>query len=584
MLKYSFGRLPRSLLLSRAPLAPCARSTQFPPRQLVTLASRPPLIRAPPALPLLRSNAPHPFRVPGSRIRPQPACVRTVSCSASASTSGPGHNPAAMGSSSDPEPGSGGAPREKEAVAASPRTRAKRGDTEAAGKKPGAGAAKKGARSRAEVAAEGEGAGAAAGAEEEGAPPAAKKARTSRQTKAKAASAAPAAGGEAGEQQPQGGADAAAAAAEAAPAAKAKPQARGKKGQQAEPLPQYTAALRKPPPPAGAPVVKLLSWNVAGLRGLLKKQPDALSQLVAREGADVVCLQEHKLQGGHTDDMETALGLKGWSHYWACSTTKLGYSGVSIHTRQPPLSVTVGFGGRPAPGSPAAAAARASATAAAEAGAEEPDPEHEGEGRVLTAELPQAYVVSVYVPNSGEGLKRLDYRVGRWDGALAAYVRSLEARGKPVIVTGDLNCAHQEIDIHAPKTNLRSAGFTVEERESFGRLLLGEVGLVDTFRRLFPNTVGYTYFTRRFNCREKNKGWRLDYFLTSASLMPWEAGAGGEKGAAEAGSEGAQAAAPAPVPPPATQWRVYDSWILQDVYGSDHLPLGLTLVAEEEGQ
>ncbi|GIL73256.1 hypothetical protein Vretimale_4856 [Volvox reticuliferus] len=334
-----------------------------------------------------------------------------------------------------------------------------------------------------------------------------------------------------------------------------KPKAKAKRGQKVEPLPQYTAALRKPPPPEGGPVLKILSWNVAGLRALLKKQPDAISSLVEREGVEVVCLQEHKLQDSHTAEVAGTMGLKGWYHHWACSTGKLGYSGVSVHTRTKPLSVVVGLG--------------------ACAGSLEPDPEHELEGRVVTVELPSAHVVSVYVPNSGEGLKRLDYRINRWDGAFAKYIKGLEARGKPVIVTGDLNCAHHEIDIHAPKTNLRSAGFTVEERESFGRLLLGEVGLVDTFRALFPGTVAYTYFTRRFNCRAQNKGWRLDYFLTSGALMPSASTAAAGEAVSHADTaDGAEAAPPIL----STSWRVYDSWILQDVYGSDHLPLGLTLI------
>ncbi|GLI69142.1 hypothetical protein VaNZ11_013699 [Volvox africanus] len=339
-----------------------------------------------------------------------------------------------------------------------------------------------------------------------------------------------------------------------------KPKAKAKRGQKAEPLSQYSVALRKPHPPEGSSVLKILSWNVAGLRALLKKQPDAISSLVEREGVEVVCLQEHKLQDNHTVEVADMMGLKGWHHHWACSMGKLGYSGVSVHTRTKPLSVVVGLG-------PCAGCSL------------EADPEHELEGRVVTVELRSVFVVSVYVPNSGEGLKRLDYRINRWDGAFAKYIKGLEARGKPVIVTGDLNCAHHEIDIHAPKTNLRSAGFTVEERESFGRLLLGEVGLVDTFRVLFPGTVAYTYFTRRFNCRAQNKGWRLDYFLTSGALMPSAtAAAAGEEAVDDADTKEKEKAAP----PTPTPWRVYDSWILQDVYGSDHLPLGLTLIQAAE--
>ncbi|KAG2442710.1 hypothetical protein HXX76_002793 [Chlamydomonas incerta] len=380
-------------------------------------------------------------------------------------------------------------------------------------------------------------------AEEEAAPKrAAKRAKTGAKTKADKA------GGE-DEEKPKPArksrAKPAAKEAEGDAGAEAKPKAKrgAKQPAAAANLVQYTAALRKPAPPAGSPTLNILSWNVAGLRALLKKTPDAVSSLVAREGAEAMCLQEHKLQADNQKEVEALLGLQGWHHAWAFSTAKLGYSGVSVHTRSPPLSVMVGLGH----GGP---------------GAADPDPEHEGEGRVVTVELEGLFLVNVYVPNSGEGLKRLDYRVGRWDGAFAAFLRGLQARGKPVVVTGDLNCAHKEIDIHSPKTNLRSAGFTVEERESFGRLLLGEAGLADTFRRLYPDTVAYTYFTRRFNCREKNKGWRLDYFLTSESMMPPEAQQEANEG------EGLKAGA----------WAVYDTWIMQDVYGSDHLPLGLTCV------
>ena len=182
--------------------------------------------------------------------------------------------------------------------------------------------------------------------------------------------------------------------------------------------------------------------------------------------------------------------------------------------RQPPLSVVSGMGG------------------------EEPD----GEGRVLTAEFEKMFLVNVYVPNSGEGLKRLDYRVNQWDVKFSEYLKSLEARGKPVVLTGDLNCAAQEIDIHSPKTNLRSAGFTQEERESFAQRFVGN-GFIDCFRRQHPDVVGYTYWGYRFNLRAKNKGWRLDYFLASEAL----------------------------------ESSLYDCYHLPDVMGSDHCPLGLVL-------
>ncbi|KAG2450155.1 hypothetical protein HYH02_000257 [Chlamydomonas schloesseri] len=466
-----------------------------------------------------------------------------------------------------------------EPAAASPKGRGRKAQAGAAGegaaaagkKSPAKGRGKKAAAAAAAAAAEedleSEGAaasreGSEAEEEEEAAPKRApKRAKTSAKTKVEKP------GGEGEEDKPKP-----ARKSRAKPAAKegdtdaagaeAKPKAKrgGKTQQPAANLVHYTAAMRKPPPPAaaagsggggGSPPLNILSWNVAGLRALLKKTPDAVSSLVAREGAQVVCLQEHKLQAGNQQEVEGLLGLKGWHHAWAFSTAKLGYSGVSVHTAQPPLSVVVGLGH-------------------GGAGAPDPDPEHEGEGRVVTVELEGVFVVNVYVPNSGEGLKRLDYRVGRWDGAFAAFLRGLQARGKPVVVTGDLNCAHKEIDIHAPKTNLKSAGFTPEERESFGRLLLGEAGLADTFRRLYPDTVAYTYFTRRFNCREKNKGWRLDYFLTSESMMPPEA----QEGSTAAQEEAAGAAKAEP----ASAWTVYDTWIMQDVYGSDHLPLGLTCV------
>lgn len=265
-------------------------------------------------------------------------------------------------------------------------------------------------------------------------------------------------------------------------------------------------------------VRKIVSWNVAGLRAFLKKAQDDLGTLVAEEGAiDVFCIQEHKLQEGkHCEDAAEAL-LKffpGYSIYWNCSTVKKGYSGTAILSREKPLQVTYGLG----------------------------MDEHDGEGRVVTAEYESFYVVNVYVPNAGEGLKRLDYRVGEWDVALSSYVKGLEKKGKSVILTGDMNCAAEEIDIHSPKTNLRSAGFTIEERTSFAEKYL-QNGMKDAFRTLHPGIVGYTYWGYRFNLRAKNKGWRLDYFLVSESLFD----------------------------------SVHDCYHLPDLMGSDHAPLGLTV-------
>lgn len=262
---------------------------------------------------------------------------------------------------------------------------------------------------------------------------------------------------------------------------------------------------------------KIVSWNVAGLRAFLKKAQD-LGRLVAEEGAiDVFCIQEHKLQEGkHCEDATSALleYFPGYSMYWNCSTVKKGYSGTAILSKQKPLSVTYGLG----------------------------IDEHDGEGRVVTAEYDSFYVVNVYVPNSGDGLKRLGYRVGEWDVALSAYIKGLEKKGKAVILTGDMNCAAEEIDIHSPKTNLRSAGFTIEERTSFAEKYL-QNGLKDAFRTLHPGVIGYTYWGYRFNLRAKNKGWRLDYFLVSESLFD----------------------------------AVHDCYHLPDLMGSDHAPLGLTV-------
>ncbi|KDD77043.1 hypothetical protein H632_c33p2 [Helicosporidium sp. ATCC 50920] len=279
-------------------------------------------------------------------------------------------------------------------------------------------------------------------------------------------------------------------------------------------LPVYDPSMRAAPLPPSPRAPKVLCWNVAGLRGMLSKNAAAVSALVEREAADVVALQEIKLQESHCDEARKQLGLPDWSVTWNCSRERKGYSGVAILSRQAPLSVACGMG-----------------TAV-----------HDGEGRLVTAEFDRYYVVAVYVPNSGAGLKRLEYRVREWDAAFAAYLEGLQ-KNKPVIVVGDLNCAHREIDIHAPKTNLKSAGFTPRERESFERLFLSELRLKDGFREIHPGVVGYTYWGHRFNLRAQNKGWRLDYVLVSDAL--WS--------------------------------KVHDVFHLSDVQGSDHCPLGIQL-------
>ena len=227
-------------------------------------------------------------------------------------------------------------------------------------------------------------------------------------------------------------------------------------------------------------VMKLISWNVNGLRAALNK---GFNDIFSDIDADFFCLQETKLQEGQTD-----FAPDGYSSYWNYAEKK-GYSGVAIFSRHTPLSVTKGIG----------------------------IPGHDNEGRVLTLEFAQFYLVTVYTPNSQDGLRRLDYR-GEWDEAFRAYVMSLD-KAKPVIICGDLNVAHKEIDLKNPKTNRKNPGFTDAERNAFTRLL--DSGFVDTFRHFFPDTAdAYTWWSYRFRAREKNAGWRIDYFLISSRLLP----------------------------------------------------------------
>ena len=226
--------------------------------------------------------------------------------------------------------------------------------------------------------------------------------------------------------------------------------------------------------------MKFISWNVNGLRAALNK---GFNDIFSDIDADFFCLQETKLQEGQTD-----FAPDGYSSYWNYAEKK-GYSGVAIFSRHTPLSVTKGIG----------------------------IPGHDNEGRVLTLEFAQFYLVTVYTPNSLDGLRRLDYR-GEWDEAFRAYVMSLD-KAKPVIICGDLNVAHKEIDLKNPKTNRKNPGFTDAERNAFTRLL--DSGFVDTFRHFFPDTAdAYTWWSYRFRAREKNAGWRIDYFLISSRLLP----------------------------------------------------------------
>ena len=249
--------------------------------------------------------------------------------------------------------------------------------------------------------------------------------------------------------------------------------------------------------------MKLISWNVNGLRAAMGK---GFMDTFAQMDADAFCLNETKLQPGQIE-----LDLPGYHQYWN-SAEKKGYSGVAVFTRQEPLSVRYGIG----------------------------VDEFDHEGRVLTLEMPQFYLVSCYTPNSQDGLKRLEYRM-RWEDAFLSYLKSLE-REKPVVLCGDLNVAHQEIDIKNPKSNRMNAGFTDQEREKMTRLL--NAGFVDTFRALHPDETGaYSWWSYRFHARENNAGWRIDYFIVSESLRE----------------------------------HVREAAIHPEIFGSDHCPVELVL-------
>ena len=224
--------------------------------------------------------------------------------------------------------------------------------------------------------------------------------------------------------------------------------------------------------------MKLISWNVNGIRACCEK---GFRESFAALDADMFCLQETKMQAGQLD-----LAFDGYESYWNYAEKK-GYSGTAIFTRKHPLNVTYGLGIE----------------------------EHDHEGRVITLEFENFFLVTVYTPNSKDELKRLDYRMV-WEDAFREHLLKLDAQ-KPVLVCGDLNVAHQEIDLKNPKTNRRNAGFTDEEREKFGILL--QSGFVDTFRHFYPDLEGaYSWWSYRFKAREKNAGWRIDYFLASARL------------------------------------------------------------------
>ena len=248
--------------------------------------------------------------------------------------------------------------------------------------------------------------------------------------------------------------------------------------------------------------MKFISWNVNGLRACMKKDFD---QTFRDLDADFFCIQESKLSEGQIEYCP-----EGWTEYWNYAEKK-GYSGTAIWAKEPALSVTYGIGVE----------------------------EHDHEGRVITLEYENFYLVTVYTPNSQDGLKRLDYRM-TWEDAFRAYLLKLDA-SKPVIVCGDLNVAHAEIDLKNPKTNRKNAGFTDEERAKFTELLAA--GFTDTFRYLHPDTVEYSWWSYRFHAREKNAGWRIDYFLTSERIKE----------------------------------KIGQAVIHQEIFGSDHCPVELEI-------
>ena len=224
--------------------------------------------------------------------------------------------------------------------------------------------------------------------------------------------------------------------------------------------------------------MKFISWNVNGIRAVLGKN---FLEIFSELDADISCLQETKVQAGQVE-----LELDGYHQFWNYAEKK-GYSGVAVFTKKKPLDVRFGIG----------------------------IPEHDTEGRVITLEFENFYFITVYTPNSQDELKRLDYRM-EWEDAFRDYVKSLDSK-KPVVFCGDLNVAHKEIDLKNPKANTKNPGFTVQEREKMD-LMLG-AGFVDTFRHFYPDLAeAYSWWSYRFKARERNSGWRIDYFITSERI------------------------------------------------------------------
>ena len=249
--------------------------------------------------------------------------------------------------------------------------------------------------------------------------------------------------------------------------------------------------------------MRFISWNVNGLRACVGK---GFEESFSKLDADFFCLQETKMQADQLD-----LQFLGYESFWNFADKK-GYSGTAIYTRQKPIQVTYGIG----------------------------IDEHDHEGRVITMEMEDFYLITCYTPNSQDGLRRLDYRM-KWEDDFMDYLKRLDAV-KPIILCGDLNVAHEEIDLKNPKTNRKNAGFTDEERAKMTRLLSN--GFIDSFRQLYPEQVTYSWWSYRFRAREKNAGWRIDYFIVSERLLQ----------------------------------RIKDAKIHTEILGSDHCPVELELL------
>lgn len=261
--------------------------------------------------------------------------------------------------------------------------------------------------------------------------------------------------------------------------------------------------------------MKIIAWNVNGIRAMIKK--NNLVELINNEDPDIICLGETKISCPYEDvknDLNKSL-KNNYFNFWSPCKVKAGYSGTAILSKKEPMNVVYGLNIN--------------------------NKEYDDEGRVITCEFSKFYLIHVYTPNSGQVLARLDYRTNIWDVMFTKYINKLKEH-KKVIVCGDLNVAHKEIDLKNPKSNLKTAGYTIEERNSFDNILT-KTELIDTFRYLNKETIKYSYWSYKFNAREKNAGWRIDYFLIDKKLIK----------------------------------KVIKSDILVDIIGSDHAPIILEI-------